>query len=232
MAKVIAAPNDPMGGFRAAANTGCIRKARKPFGAASTAPAPATVGEVRAISGLRDQTVKLCVTSAAARLRQAAECVPQEAGSSPDMVRPSPPPTSGTAEVPRHKCGLAVLAGLLIGAVIALAGLEISDSRQRTIAEVHRSNGNLDMLLAEQTSRTLREVDRVLQATAAQIRSAGIEFARGIPQRTGQCARACRPGRPAEQPAAGRGVVADRRGRPNGRLDPVPAPGARRYGGP
>ena len=77
--------------------------------------------------------------------------------------------------MPRYKRGLAVLAGLLIAVVLALAALAIWGSRQYTISEVRRNSGNLDTLLAEQTSRTLRAVDLVLQATAEQIRSAGID---------------------------------------------------------
>ena len=82
--------------------------------------------------------------------------------------------TQGAEAMPRYRCGLALLGGLLIAAVLAMAALAIWGSRQHAIREVHRNSGNLGMLLAEQTSRTLQAVDLVLQAAADQIRSAGI----------------------------------------------------------
>jgi signal transduction histidine kinase/DNA-binding response OmpR family regulator len=90
------------------------------------------------------------------------------------MVDPPQSLTSGAEAMPRHKCGLALLGGLLIAAVLTIAGLAIVGSRTHAIKQVHRNSGNLGMMLAEQTSRTLQAVDLVLQTTAEQIRSAGI----------------------------------------------------------
>jgi len=96
---------------------------------------------------------------------------PAYSASGPRQSQPSGP---GAADRPHYKRGLALLAALLIVVVIALVALVIWSSRQYMVTEVRRSNNNLDMLLAEQTMRSLQAVDLVLQATADQIRSAGI----------------------------------------------------------
>ena len=97
------------------------------------------------------------------------------------MSEPSPSSTSnglGTASVkrgPGDKRGLARLAALLIGVVLVMAGLAILGSREHALRQARQISGDLGALLAEQTARTLQGVDLVLQATEAQIRSAGIE---------------------------------------------------------
>jgi signal transduction histidine kinase/CheY-like chemotaxis protein/HPt (histidine-containing phosphotransfer) domain-containing protein len=85
-------------------------------------------------------------------------------------------PQAGTAgDAPHYRRGLAPLGGLLIAVVLAMAGLAIWGSREHAIRQLHQASGNLGVLLAEQTSRTLQAVDLVLQATAEQIRNGGID---------------------------------------------------------
>jgi signal transduction histidine kinase/CheY-like chemotaxis protein/HPt (histidine-containing phosphotransfer) domain-containing protein len=106
---------------------------------------------------------------------QASDHAPQGAGPPLDMSDPLPPSTSSAADMPRHKRGLAPLGGLLIAVVLAMAALAIWASREHAISLVQQSNGNLGVLLAEQTARTLQAVDLVLQATAEEVREAGVE---------------------------------------------------------
>jgi signal transduction histidine kinase/CheY-like chemotaxis protein len=91
------------------------------------------------------------------------------------MSEPSPPSTSDLKDAPLQKRGLAPLGGLLIGVVVVMAALAIWGSREHAISQVNQTSGNLGVLLAEQTSRTLQAVDLVLQATAEQIRNADVD---------------------------------------------------------
>src|SRR5580700_9796049 len=100
---------------------------------------------------------------------------PQEAEPSPDMSDPSQPPMSEVTQPPPHKRGLAPLAALLIAVVMAMAVLAIWAARQHAVGQVQRISDNLAGLLAEQTLRTLQGADRVLQATADQVRNDGID---------------------------------------------------------
>jgi signal transduction histidine kinase/CheY-like chemotaxis protein/HPt (histidine-containing phosphotransfer) domain-containing protein len=90
------------------------------------------------------------------------------------MSDPSPPSTASAADMPRPKRGLAPLGGLLIAVVLAMAALAIWGSREHAIGQVQQTSGNLGVLLAEQTARTLHTVDGALAATAEQIRGTGI----------------------------------------------------------
>jgi signal transduction histidine kinase/CheY-like chemotaxis protein len=100
---------------------------------------------------------------------------PQEAEPSPDMFDPSQPSMSEVTRLPPHKRGLAPLAGLLIAIVLAMAALAIWGARQHALSQVRRISDNLAGLLVEQTLRALQAADRVLQATADQVRTDGID---------------------------------------------------------
>ena len=91
------------------------------------------------------------------------------------MPEPQQPPTPDSTDVPRLRRGLAPLAGLLIAVVLAMAGLATWGARQHALTQIHQTNDNLGLLLAEQTSRTLQAVDLILQATAEQVRNDGID---------------------------------------------------------
>jgi signal transduction histidine kinase/CheY-like chemotaxis protein/HPt (histidine-containing phosphotransfer) domain-containing protein len=92
----------------------------------------------------------------------------------PEMSDPSPPSMSDVVQIPFHRRGLVSVAGLLIAVVLAMAALAIWGSHQHAVSEVQRASGNLGEVLAEQTSHTLQAVDRVLQATADQVRNEGV----------------------------------------------------------
>jgi signal transduction histidine kinase/DNA-binding response OmpR family regulator len=67
------------------------------------------------------------------------------------------------------------LAALLIAVVMSMAALAVWGSRQHALSQLRRTNANLGLLLAEQTSRTLQAVDLMLQTTVEQIRNNGID---------------------------------------------------------
>jgi PAS domain S-box-containing protein len=65
--------------------------------------------------------------------------------------------------------GIVVVAGIMLAATVS-----IWDRRDETIARSRREAGNLGIVLAAQTARSLQAVDLVMQETAALVPSAGI----------------------------------------------------------
>ncbi len=67
------------------------------------------------------------------------------------------------------------ICALLIGVALLIAGIVIWRDRINALAVAERELGNLGIVLAEQTSRTVQSVDVIVQAVQSQVSSLGIQ---------------------------------------------------------
>src|SRR5712692_6499982 len=70
---------------------------------------------------------------------------------------------------------LALVGIILVGIIVAAAGLAIWDRREESIASYRREITNLGTVLAEQTARSMQAVDLVLKEVQAKVLAANTD---------------------------------------------------------
>jgi hypothetical protein len=75
---------------------------------------------------------------------------------------------------PGHERALTVAGGLLLASVVLAIGMTMWDLRRIAIAEVMSNTDNLSIVLADQTSHSVRAVDIVLHDIHEQVAALGI----------------------------------------------------------